>query len=407
MGSSSPPGHPSQPESAGDLTRILHCLQMCIIGVRLHEMEGELSIYIFYFSPDDCIPLEKRTWRNVKKHAQNSDRISALPDDILIKILSLMTVREAARTDVLSPRWRHLWENVDHLILDMDTFGMQVPVNSDYHGNRDFLNPEATKFVNKVNGVLRHHKCNRIKKFEVRFPLSSVYASELDRWATFAATSGSEMVKFTLSGYIGMVRSETQPAERYLFPLEHYVDLRGCQLRYMFLSTCSLETVPANLIGFSYLVSLRLDYVQVVDEVLQSISYTTAQRKIHQFEGNYVVYLDILEKDIRFVAYLLKAARLVERLELEVHGSLRSPKKLKIRWPKNFTPTRLHTIRIGGFSGESEMILTVDTHPRNCVGYNKWKREESEDGARCNYAREVVSTHLAPNVPSTVKLTIM
>jgi hypothetical protein len=34
-------------------------------------------------------------------------------------------------------------------------------------------------------------------------------------------------------------------------------------------------------------------------------------------------------------------------------------------------------------------------------------REESEDDARCEYAREVVSTHLAPNVPSTVKLIVM
>ena len=80
----------------------------------------------------------------------------------------------------------------------------------------------------------------------------------------------------------------------------------------------------------------------------------------------------------------------------------------------------LHTIRIGGFSGESEMVqlvffllswspmlktLTIDTHPCYYVGYSKWK--ESEDDARCNYAREVVSTHLAPNVPSTVKLTVM
>ncbi|XP_039793345.1 uncharacterized protein LOC120659318 isoform X3 [Panicum virgatum] len=436
----------------------------------------------------------------------------------------------------------------------MDTFGMQVPANSDYHGNPDFLNSEATKFVNKVIGVLRHHKCNRIKKFEVKFPLSSVHASELDRWVAFAATSGSEMVNFILSNYNGMVRLDTQHAKRYLFPLEHYVDLGGCQLRYIFLSTCSFKTVPANLIGFPYLVSLRLDFVKVVDEVLQSIiSSCRALRQLYlgrchklinlrtshaellalgvhncrrllsisihaeklkhfSYMGNKVVNIEyecapvlcelnalflhggefplecigvcpelktlrlqfpsrlqvsrilhlsgrftslkeimlcILtswKKSIRFVPYLLKAARLVERLELEVHGSLRPPKMLKIRWPKNFTPTRLHTIRIGGFSGESEMVqlvffllswspmlktLTIDTHPRNYVGYNKWKREESEDDARSNYARDnyvgyskwkreeseddarsnyardVVSTHLAPNVPCTVKLTIM
>jgi len=210
-----------------------------------------------------------------------------------------VTVREAARTDVLSPRWKHLWENIDHLILDMDTFGMQVPANSDYHGNPDFWNSEATKFVNKVNGVLRHHKCNRIKKFEVKFPLSSVHASELDRWVTFAATSGSEMVNFILSNYNGMVWLDTQHAERYLFPLEHYVDLGGCQLRYMFLSTCSLETVPANLIGFPYLVCLRLDFVQVVDEVLQSIiSSCRALRRLHLVRCDKLINLRISHAEL-------------------------------------------------------------------------------------------------------------
>uniref|UniRef100_A0A0A8YQF6 Uncharacterized protein n=1 Tax=Arundo donax TaxID=35708 RepID=A0A0A8YQF6_ARUDO len=36
--------------------------------------------------------------------------------------------------------------------------------------------------------------------------------------------------------------------------------------------------------------------------------------------------------------------------------SATTEKKLKIRWPKNFTSTRLGTISIGGFSGESELI---------------------------------------------------
>ncbi|CAL5067109.1 unnamed protein product [Urochloa decumbens] len=478
---------------------------------------------------DDCIPLEKRTWRNVKKHAPNPDRISALPDDILIKILSLVTVKEAAMTDVLSPRWRHLWENVDHLTLHMDTFGMQVPANSDYRGNPDLRNSEATNFVNKVNGVLRHHKCNRIKKFEVKFPLSSVHSSEIDRWVAFAAASSSEMLNLVLSDYLCGVRVPTKRAERYNFPLKHYVDLRCCQLRYMFLSTCSLEAVLANLIGFSYLFSLQLDYVQVVDEVLQSIisscralhhlylrrcdklinlrtshaelvtlevsncwklfsisihaeklkcfsymgtefvnieyecapvlcelnalfrlhcefpldcigafpelktlrlQFTSRLRLSHilhlsrRFTGLKEIMLCLLtswKKSIRLVAYLLKAAHLVERLELEAHGNLRPLKKLKIRWPKNFTPTRLRTIRIGGFSGESEMVqlvffllwspmlktLLIDTHRRNCLSIGTRMREESEDAARCNYAREVVSTQLAPTVPSTVKFTIM
>ncbi|ESR49055.1 hypothetical protein CICLE_v10033921mg [Citrus x clementina] len=37
------------------------------------------------------------------------DRIGKLPDDILISILSRLTIDEAARASVLSYRWRYSW----------------------------------------------------------------------------------------------------------------------------------------------------------------------------------------------------------------------------------------------------------------------------------------------------------
>jgi hypothetical protein len=200
-------------------------------------------------------------------YVHNPDRISSLPDDILIKILSLMTVREAAVTDVLSTRWRHLWESVDHLILDMHTFGMQVPRNLYNHGNLDIWNSEATKFVSKVNKLLSHHKGNKLKEFKVQFPLSSAHASELDRWVAFEVACHPETLTLSLCDKRGRVARD----RRYVFPLKHFPDEGGCQLHVMSLYECMLETIPANLTGFSYLHSLSLRHVQVVDEVLLSI----------------------------------------------------------------------------------------------------------------------------------------
>jgi hypothetical protein len=95
---------------------------------------------------------------------------------------------------------------------------------------------------------------------------------------------------------------------------------------------------------------------------------------------------------------------------------------LKIRWPKNFTAASLRIIRIGGFSGESELLqllmfllrrspvlktLLIDTDQvRHRHFLSIWESERSKD-MRCNYGREVAQTHLAPNVPCTVKLSIM
>ncbi|CAL5076899.1 unnamed protein product, partial [Urochloa decumbens] len=121
------------------------------------------------------------------------------------------------------------------------------------------------------------------------------------------------------------------------------------------------------------------------------------------------------KKSIRFVDLVLKAAPLVETLT--ARGNIRPLKNLKIRWTKNFAATRLRTIRIRGFSGESELLqllffllrsspvlktLLIDTG--RVRGKNRafldFKRPE--DAVRCNFAREVAQTHLAPNVPSTV-----
>ncbi|XP_047076071.1 F-box/FBD/LRR-repeat protein At5g22660-like [Lolium rigidum] len=51
-----------------------------------------------------------------------ADRISALPDNVLQDILSLLTAQEAVRTCVLARSWRHLWRSITSLrILSPDT----------------------------------------------------------------------------------------------------------------------------------------------------------------------------------------------------------------------------------------------------------------------------------------------
>jgi hypothetical protein len=94
---------------------------------------------------------------------------------------------------------------------------------------------------------------------------------------------------------------------------------------------------------------------------------------------------------------------------------------MEIRWPKNFISASLKAIRIRGFSGESELVQLLLFLLRNFLLRNspvlKTLRIDTdkvfmlrcvlEERYKCNVGREVAQTHLAPNVPSTVKLSIM
>ncbi|KAJ1287711.1 hypothetical protein BS78_02G031800 [Paspalum vaginatum] len=438
-----------------------------------------------------------------------------------------MTIREAASTDCLSTRWRHLWKNVNSVTLDKHNLGMKAIANQNDHENSDPWNLEATRFVHKVNGVLRHHSGNGIKKFEVKFPLSSTHASELDCWAAFAAASSAEHIKFVLD--YKHVMQVTQQSEPYNFPLKEFADARDCQLRALYLSMCSLETVPAKLSGFSYLESLSLHHVSIVDAVflyvvsschalrqlclkncsqliharisnsklvcmevlgckslisinilaekLEHFSYmgqkvdieyecAPALRELNahfvkrnqcpldcigevsvlqkltmgfpsplqvsrvlQHSGRFMVLKEMVlclmtswEKSILSVVYLLKAAPLVEILNLEVYGNLKPLQSLEITWPVDFTAEALSTVSIGGFSGESELVdlllfllrrsptlrtLQICTRRRRYGGYGRSsKRDKFEDTTRRCYARGVAFIHLLLKVPPSVKFII-
>ncbi|KAL6857056.1 hypothetical protein ACP4OV_018438 [Aristida adscensionis] len=50
------------------------------------------------------------------------DRISSLPDELLHHVMSFLPARDAVRTCVLSPRWRHLWASARCLNVDAESF---------------------------------------------------------------------------------------------------------------------------------------------------------------------------------------------------------------------------------------------------------------------------------------------
>lgn len=118
------------------------------------------------------------------KHDGNDrrDRISELPDDVLMGILSFLPPEEAVlKTSFLCHRWKHLWES-----LPVSGFNFRVPMPVSCRGGHvknlkdirdgkymtaEDTRRECSKFVEWVNNVMISHQGSTIDELRVRFYL--------------------------------------------------------------------------------------------------------------------------------------------------------------------------------------------------------------------------------------------
>ncbi|KAH6782808.1 hypothetical protein C2S51_008101 [Perilla frutescens var. frutescens] len=109
-------------------------------------------------------------------HENDEDRIGQLSDDILISVISRLTIREATATSILSTRWRYLHTYVTHL---------DFPPPSNFSGETSFQN-----YVNTVvDRVLDSHRGARVKALKV-----DTNNASLDKCLEFALTKEAETI---------------------------------------------------------------------------------------------------------------------------------------------------------------------------------------------------------------------
>ncbi|XP_057861283.2 F-box/LRR-repeat protein At3g26922 isoform X2 [Cryptomeria japonica] len=113
------------------------------------------------------------------------DRLSDLPDNLLCcNILSLLPLKDAIRSSVLSTRWRHLWKHIPCLHFSRDFF------ESANHPDR--VRSECLGYLkHTVDDILLRHSAE-LESFRIYFghPLSRVNLENIAEWIDCAAVKG-------------------------------------------------------------------------------------------------------------------------------------------------------------------------------------------------------------------------
>ncbi|OMO63856.1 hypothetical protein CCACVL1_22214 [Corchorus capsularis] len=111
------------------------------------------------------------------------DQISELPDEVIVDILSRLTVREAAKTSVLSRRWEHLWKFSTSLNFDeMDRLSNIKTLNK----RPSALDPDRDWYINCVNKAIDSHQIPWAEELRVCFDLDKRCSDHIDKWVTSA-----------------------------------------------------------------------------------------------------------------------------------------------------------------------------------------------------------------------------
>ncbi|KAM2028002.1 hypothetical protein ACFX1T_020213 [Malus domestica] len=115
-----------------------------------------------------------------KRGVVMADRISELPDEVLVSIVSLLSLREAAAMRILSTRWRNVWKSTWTLNFDADPKALE---RERYVTDAETL---KERYVKWVDSTLEQHQGMSIEQFRICFNLNERFSSSVDKWVRFA-----------------------------------------------------------------------------------------------------------------------------------------------------------------------------------------------------------------------------
>uniref|UniRef100_A0A1D1Z2N4 Putative F-box protein At3g58860 n=1 Tax=Anthurium amnicola TaxID=1678845 RepID=A0A1D1Z2N4_9ARAE len=201
-----------------------------------------------------------------------TDRLSEVPSDIRLFIVSSLTIREAVRADLISRKWKGAWRYHSNLEFNKNMFA-DDPLDSasrvQREGIESLLEERTRGFINLVDTFLsRRHAATGVERFGVEFPLCEENARHVDRWIDYAISAGTKVLKldFSVPDHVNFEEEdhlylEAEDIEPYTVPCELFAGGRASSLVWLYLSSCNLRAPPPNFDGFSSLRGLVLTSV--------------------------------------------------------------------------------------------------------------------------------------------------
>uniref|UniRef100_A0A0D3GMJ2 Uncharacterized protein n=1 Tax=Oryza barthii TaxID=65489 RepID=A0A0D3GMJ2_9ORYZ len=167
-----------------------------------------------------------------------------LHTDILNRIISLLPLKEAARTSVLSNHWKNIWCSRESLVFRFYTvLSMHHHIKRCWTSNGQRLNKEL--FIERVDSVLKQRSGLGVQTMAILYELENEDADHIDRWLNFVIASKTKQLILDLDPY--------------------YPKLQALKL-----TSVSLK-LPANFMGFRNLQKLKLDCTDISDDDMQTL----------------------------------------------------------------------------------------------------------------------------------------
>ncbi|KAJ3675627.1 hypothetical protein LUZ60_004669 [Juncus effusus] len=144
----------------------------------------------------------KNSMKQISLNKDDKDAISNLPDDILIKILSVLDTKSAISTDILSKRWKHLFRFLTHFNLTLENRNSHHDEKMTHFTTtiQNLLGPNITPNIRSLFIDLKYYHSNHNPLLDAC--VLNAFSGKLEHFELFVNNSG--IYKFPLDSLDGL-----------------------------------------------------------------------------------------------------------------------------------------------------------------------------------------------------------